>query len=72
MAWSSKWKKLLFLRIEQSQWKCYQLLVDNVVAQLSLKVIKEMGFDSCTTPIQQLYNNPSHEGGPQHVGPTLM
>jgi hypothetical protein len=23
-----------------------------------------MGFDSCTTPIQQLYNNPSHEGGP--------
>jgi hypothetical protein len=31
-----------------------------------------MGFDSCTTPIQQLYNNPSHEGGPQYVGPTLM
>jgi hypothetical protein len=30
------------------------------------------GFDSCTTPIQQLYNNPSHEGGPQYVGPTLM
>jgi hypothetical protein len=29
-------------------------------------------FDSCTTPIQQLYNNPSHEGGPQYVGPTLM
>jgi hypothetical protein len=31
-----------------------------------------MGFDSCTTPIQQLYNNHSHEGGPQYVGPTLM
>jgi len=31
-----------------------------------------MGFDSCTTPIQQLYNNPSHEGEPQYVGPTLM
>jgi hypothetical protein len=30
------------------------------------------GFDSCTTPIQQLYNNHSHEGGPQYVGPTLM
>jgi len=30
------------------------------------------GFDSCTIPIQQLYNNPSHEGGPQYVGPTLM
>jgi hypothetical protein len=25
-----------------------------------------------TTPIQQLYNNPSHEGGPQILGPTLM
>jgi hypothetical protein len=25
-----------------------------------------------TTPIQQLYNNPLHEGGPQYVGPTLM
>jgi len=32
----------------------------------------EMRFDSCTTPIQQLYNNPSHEGGPQYVGSTLM
>jgi hypothetical protein len=32
----------------------------------------EPGFDSCTTPIQQLYNNLSHEGGPQYVGPTLM
>jgi len=31
-----------------------------------------MRFDSCTTPIQQLYNNPSHEGGPQFVEPTLM
>jgi hypothetical protein len=31
-----------------------------------------LGFDSCTTSIQQLYNNPSHEGGPQYVGPTLM
>jgi hypothetical protein len=31
-----------------------------------------LGFDSCTTPIQQLHNNPSHEGGPQYVGPTLM
>jgi hypothetical protein len=30
------------------------------------------GFDSCTTSIQQLYNNPSYEGGPQYVGPTLM
>jgi hypothetical protein len=30
------------------------------------------GVDYCTTPIQQLYNNPSHEGGPQYVGPTLM
>jgi hypothetical protein len=29
-------------------------------------------FDSCTTPIQQPYNNLSHEGGPQYVGPTLM
>jgi hypothetical protein len=29
-------------------------------------------FDSCTTPIQQLHNNPLHEGGPQYVGPTLM
>jgi hypothetical protein len=33
---------------------------------------KMKGFDSCTTPIQQLYNNSSHEGGPQYVGPTLM
>jgi hypothetical protein len=31
-----------------------------------------LGFDSCTTLIQQLYNNPSHEGGPQYVGSTLM
>jgi hypothetical protein len=31
-----------------------------------------LGFDSCTTSIQQLHNNPSHEGGPQYVGPTLM
>jgi hypothetical protein len=30
------------------------------------------GFDSCTTPIQQLYNNPSHEDRSQYVGPTLM
>jgi hypothetical protein len=30
------------------------------------------GFNSCTTPIQQLYNNPLHEGGPQYVGPTIM
>jgi len=29
------------------------------------------GFDYCTTLIQQLHNNPSHEGGPQYVGPTL-
>jgi hypothetical protein len=34
--------------------------------------IKKKGFDSCTTSIQQLYNNSSHEGGPQYVGPTLM
>jgi len=27
-----------------------------------------MRFDSCTTPIQQLHNNPSHEGGPQYIG----
>jgi hypothetical protein len=26
------------------------------------------GFDSCTTPIQQLYNNPSHEGGSHILG----
>jgi hypothetical protein len=25
-----------------------------------------------TTPIQQPYNNPSHEGGPHTLGPTLM
>jgi hypothetical protein len=25
-----------------------------------------------TTPIQQLYNNPSHEGGSYILGPTLM
>jgi hypothetical protein len=25
-----------------------------------------------TTPIQQLYNNPSHEGGSHILGPTLM
>jgi len=25
-----------------------------------------------TTPIQQLYNNPSHEGGAYILGPTLM
>jgi hypothetical protein len=25
-----------------------------------------------TTPIQQLYNNSSHEGGPHTLGPTLM
>jgi hypothetical protein len=31
-----------------------------------------MGFDSCTTPIQQLHNNPSHNGRPQYVGLTLM
>jgi hypothetical protein len=30
------------------------------------------GFDSYTTPSQQLHNNPSHEGGPQCVGSTLM
>jgi hypothetical protein len=29
-------------------------------------------FDSCTIPSQQLHNNPSHEGGPQCMGPTLM
>jgi hypothetical protein len=31
-----------------------------------------MGFDSCTTSSQQLHNNPSHEGGPQCIGPTFM
>jgi hypothetical protein len=36
------------------------------------EIRRERGFDSCTTPIQQLYNNHSHEGGPQYVGPTLM
>jgi hypothetical protein len=25
----------------------------------------EMRFDFCTTPSQQVHNNPSHEGGPQ-------
>jgi len=25
-----------------------------------------------TTPIQQLYNNPSYEGGSHILGPTLM
>jgi len=25
-----------------------------------------------TTPIQQLHNNPSHEGGPYTLGLTLM
>jgi hypothetical protein len=30
------------------------------------------GFDSCTTPSQQVHNNPSHEGGPQCVELTLM
>jgi hypothetical protein len=25
-----------------------------------------------TTPIQQLYNHPSHEGEPHYVGATLM
>jgi len=25
-----------------------------------------------TTPIKQLYNNPSHEGGSYILGPTLM
>jgi hypothetical protein len=34
--------------------------------------IRFLRFDSCTTPIQQLYNNSSHEGGLQYVGPTLM
>jgi hypothetical protein len=28
-----------------------------------------MGFDSCTTPIQQLHNNPSYEGGPHMWDP---
>jgi hypothetical protein len=31
-----------------------------------------LGFDSCTTPIQQLYNNLSHEGGFHVLGLTLM
>jgi len=31
-----------------------------------------MGFDSYTTPSQQPHNKPSHEGGPQCVGSTLM
>jgi hypothetical protein len=31
-----------------------------------------MGFDSYTTPSQQLHNNPSHEGGPQCVELILM
>jgi hypothetical protein len=39
---------------------------------LVLQHPRNMRFDSCTTPIQQLHNNPSHEGGPQYVGPTLM
>jgi hypothetical protein len=30
------------------------------------------GFDSYTTPSQQSHNNPSHEGGPQCVGSTIM
>jgi hypothetical protein len=36
------------------------------------QVVNISGFDSCTTPIQQLYNNLSYEGGPQYVGLTLM
>jgi hypothetical protein len=29
-------------------------------------------FDSYTTPTQQSHNNPSHDGRPHTLGPTLM
>jgi hypothetical protein len=34
--------------------------------------VLSMRFYSYTTPSQQPHNNPSHEGGPQCVGHTLM
>jgi hypothetical protein len=43
------------------------------VAQLSrFSVIFYKENVRFTTPIQQLYNNPSHEGEPHYVGATLM
>jgi hypothetical protein len=44
---------------------------------LCKKLMKNKAFyakclNSCTTSIQQLYNNPSHEGGSQYVGLILM
>jgi hypothetical protein len=36
----------------------------DILSPLTLKKRQKfLGFDSCTTPIQQVYNNPSHEGG---------
>jgi hypothetical protein len=46
-------------------------IIPKIVMVSSITFFKK-GFDSCTTPSQQVYNNPSHEGRPKCVGPTLM
>jgi hypothetical protein len=64
-----------FIRSGRTQWNlgALQSVFDAAsVYEISKIRISFLGFDSCTTPIQQLYNNPSHEDEPQYVGPTLM
>jgi hypothetical protein len=38
----------------------------------SVRIYIQKGFDYCTTSPQYEHNNPSHEGGVQCVGSTLM
>jgi hypothetical protein len=50
--------KLVYIRHTPS-WMCR--VIDMSAPTEKNKKVK--GFDSCTTPSQQLHNNPSYEGG---------
>jgi hypothetical protein len=57
----------LWIVVERNKKKKREDMVVNVFCKVYF-----MGFDFCTTLIQQLYNNSSHEGGPQYMRPTLI
>jgi hypothetical protein len=60
--WFKSWDRLAAQQLHNN--------VDGIF--ILLFFLKKKGFDSCTTLIQQLHNNSSHEGGLQCVGPTFM
>jgi hypothetical protein len=68
-------RKLSVVGQTSSSYESYEMGCDVSDREDELRVQEpsmSKGFDSYTTPIQQPYNNPSHEGELQYVGPTLM